>query len=537
MSARDLLLRRALLTRAASLGAAISVVGMGAGCGDDSSGEGGGGGGEEEVESPVFVHGVASGDPRGDSVILWTRATVEGGAPVDVEWVVATDPDLEDEVQRGVFTTSADRDFTVKVDVGGLSPATTYYYRFHVGEERSVRGRTRTAPVGATPRLRFAMVSCASYGHGYFHVYRAVAAQADLDAVIHLGDYIYEYGDGEYGDVRTYDPPHEIVTLEDYRRRYAHYRKDADLKEVHRQHPFIVVWDDHELANNAWSGGAENHDEATEGAWSERTAVAARVYAEWMPIREQDEATRIWRSFVYGDLVELVMLDTRLWGRSEQVVDNDDLTLEDEERTLLGDEQEAFLAERLTSSTATWKVVGQQVMMGVLPQFLNVDAWDGYPAARRRFFDLVEATGAGDVVVLTGDIHTSWAMDLPRDPDDPSYDPTTGAGSLAVEFVCPGVSSPGLGLAIGDALEIENPWMKLVDTSLRGFVILDVTPERVQAAYTLFDMIEVEEGVTSSMAGAMATYRDAPHVIDDGAAAEPREDAPALAPGPGLVVA
>jgi len=239
---------------------------------------------------------------------------------------------------------------------------------------------------------------------------------------------------------------------------------------------------------------------------------------------------KIWRAYAHGDLLDLILLDTRLWGRSEQAANGDDPAIEDDARTLLGDDQETWLAERLRTSTAKWRIIGQQVMMASLPQFLNVDQWDGYPAARARFFDAIEAEGVGDVVVLTGDIHSSWAMDLARDPESPDYDPATGAGSLAVEIVVPAVSSPGLGLDIGDGLEAENPWMKFVDTDRRGYVVLDVTPERVQAAYTLFEEIETEEVAPPFAAAAWATYAGAPHLVDDVTAAPPRDDAPALAP-------
>jgi len=375
--------------------------------------------------------------------------------------------------------------------------------------------------------LRIALASCSSYAHGYFHVYQAIAEQPDIDLVLHLGDYVYEYADGDYGLLRAYEPANEIVTLEDYRIRYAQYRRDAALKAAHRQHPFVTVWDDHEFANDAWTGGAENHDPATEGDWVTRRDAAAKAYSEWMPIRDQGDPLKIWRSFAYGDLADLILLDTRLWGRTQQALDKDDPDLAADDRTLLGLDQEQWLGEQLRSSSARWRIIGQQLMMGQLPQFLNVDQWDGYPAARTRFYDAVEAEGVGDVVVLTGDIHSSWAMDLTRDPEN-GYDPATGAGSLAVEFVVPAVSSPGLGIDIGDALEIENPWMKFVDTERRGFVILDITPERVQAAYTLFDDVEMEEGATATFAAAMATYAGAPHVVDDGTAAPPRDDAPAL---------
>lgn len=529
---------RRLVLQLGSASAAIPLLGVAA-CGDDTAGSGGGGegGAPPYVESPVFQHGIASGDPLADAVILWTRVTTEGGAPAEVSWVVATDAALKDVVASGTAEAGPERDFTVKVDATGLAPATTYFYRFSVGEERSNVGRTRTAPSGPTPRMRMAVASCASLAHGYFHAYRAIAEQADIDVVLHLGDYVYEYASFDspdpdantYGMVRAYEPQHEILTVADYRTRYAQYRRDADLKEAHRQHPFVTVWDDHESANNAFHDGAENHDEATEGAWADRRAAAAQVYSEWMPIRDQGDPLKIWRSYTYGDLVELVLLDTRLWGRTEQALSGDDPTLADEARTLLGDDQEAWLRERL-GAPAKWKLLAQQVMVGQLPQFLNVDQWDGYPVARTRLFDAIEAQGTGDVVVLTGDIHSSWAMDLTRDPEAGGYDPATGSGSLAVEFVVPAVTSPGLGFDIGDSLELDNPWMKFVDTDRRGFVVLDVTPERVQAAYTLFDEIETEEQPAIAITAAMATYAGAPYVVDDGTPAAPRDDAPDLAP-------
>ena len=257
------------------------------GCTDD--------GGEVHV---IFVHGVASGDPLPDALIIWTRVSTATG-PTEVLWEVSAD-DFATIAKSGSFTTDESRDYTVKVDVTGLTAGTAYRYRFTALGETSTVGRARTPPAGAMDAARFAVVSCSSYAHGYFHAYRAVAGE-ELDAVIHLGDYIYEYGDGEYGDVRTYQPPHEIISLADYRTRYGYYRKDPDLQAVHRQHPFIAVWDDHESANNAWAEGAENHTTGIEGSWADRKAAAARAYAEWMPIRENDGPQKIHRAHAERD--------------------------------------------------------------------------------------------------------------------------------------------------------------------------------------------------------------------------------------------
>ncbi|MET0594869.1 MAG: alkaline phosphatase D family protein [Polyangiaceae bacterium] len=481
---------------------------------------------DSETSRRVFQHAVASGDPLSDAIILWTRVTTDDTAPVKVKWQIARDVAFADIAQRGEFTTDRDRDYTVKVDVTGLSAGTTYYYRFIALGGSSPVGRTRTAPSGGVSRLRFAVVSCSSYAHGYFHAYRSIAKRLDLDAVLHLGDYIYEYATAAYGAARPYDPPHEIVSLADYRTRYAHYRKDPDLQAVHRQHPFIAVWDDHESANNAWMNGAENHTPLTEGSWEERRTVAAQAYAEWMPIRELEGPKKIYRALRYGNLAEIIMLDTRLWGRDEQVPQSDPRA-QDPYRQLLGQDQEAWLSDRLTKSTSQWKIIGQQVMMGQLPIFFNNDAWDGYPAARTRFLDTIKANQTNNVVVLTGDIHSSWAINLPMDPNDTTtYDRQTGVGSLAVEFVTPAVTSPGFPDALAETARqaaLATPHIKFADVSKRGYVVLDVTPERTQAAWYLYTAPE-QMTVNEAFAQAFATYDRENRLRQESA---PAPDAPA----------
>ena len=471
----------------------------------------------------LFTHGVASGDPLSDAVILWTRVSPDASAPVDVFYEVALDAAFTRRIAAGNFTTSDARDYTVKVDVSGLYPGLSYFYRFKALGVTSQVGRTRTAPVGGSRHLRFAMMSCSSLAHGYFHAYRRVAERADLDAVIHLGDYIYEYATGEYGTVRPYEPAHEIVSLADYRMRYAQNRRDADLAEVHRQHPFIAVWDDHETANDSYVGGAENH-QPEEGSFEARKAAAAQAYAEWMPYREQ-VGGKIYRAFSYGDLLELFMLDTRIEGRDAPL---DDIDSETPERRLLGDAQEAWLRERLTSSTARFKLVGQQVMfaqlgLGAAHTPLNLDQWDGYPSARARFLDMIEQDDIANVVILTGDIHSSWVMDVARDPYG-AYDPETGEGSLMVEFVTPGVTSPGLPAAsaevIVNAAKMDNPHIKYANFSERGYVVLDITQARVQADYYHLDGIALDSG-TETFVGGFVMNDGRPFVV------EAKEEAPA----------
>lgn len=489
---------------------------------------------DSELSKAVFQHGVASGDPLPDAVILWTRATPMKAGAVAVTWQIALDAGFSRIVGAGALLTDEERDYTVKVDAGGLDPGKTYYYRFIALGGSSPVGRTRTAPRGRAGRLRFAVASCSSYAHGLFHGYRHIAARLDLDAVIHLGDYIYEFGTGEYGSARHYEPAHEIVTLADYRARYAQYRRDRDLQAAHQQHPFITVWDDHELANNTWKGGAANHTWPAEGSWDVRRAVAQRVYAEWMPIREHPrDAGRIWRALRYGDLVDLFLLDTRSWGRDRQADPGDRAAIEAPARTILGRDQEAWLRAELVGSTAAWKVIGQQVLMGQVPQDLNTDAWDGYPAARQRFFELLDEERVRDVVVLSGDTHASWAIELAPAPLDPArYDAATGRGALAVEIAVPGITSPWLTEEQARTVEplfLTNPHVKYVDLWRRGYAVLDVTPERVQGAWFLYDAPERPE-VDEVFAAAFAVRRGESHLRREEAAAPAIDDPPEAAP-------
>lgn len=490
----------------------------------------------------LFAHGVASGDPLHEAVILWTRVTpAERSERVDVYWEIAPTPAFELRTATGWQTTDASRDFTIKVDAAGLEPGRTYYYRFRAQGRTSPIGRTRTAPSGPTERLRFGVASCANYAMGYFHGYRGLATRADLDAVLHLGDYIYEYaqsgpllrGPDEEMIDRSHQPPVELITLKDYRVRYAQYRSDPDLQEAHRQHPFIVIWDDHESANNAWSGGAGNHNPG-EGSWQLRKWAARRAYMEWMPVREQPDG-RLWRRFQFGDLVDLIMLDTRLWGRDKQLPQADPT---ETERSLLGADQERWLFDALEGSQAAWRVLGQQVVMAHLyagERGINVDQWDGYVGSRERLFEVLARADIEDLVVLTGDIHSSWANELPPDPTAPrGYDPETG-GAVGVEFVTPGITSSGLpgGIELPEfileRLLSLNPHVRYHDLSRRGFVVLDVDHERAQAAWYHLERVDVPD-VDAQLGATWHTERGAAHLISDETPDDPPPTPPELAP-------
>jgi alkaline phosphatase D len=346
---------------------------------------------DDDSDDFSFDHGVASGDPLTDSVVIWTRITPLDKQSVTVNWQVATDAEFVDLVNEDYCEVDAGRDFTIKVDVQGLEPDRIYYYRFMAGSIVSTVGRTKTLPNGNVDQVAFAVLSCSNYPAGYFNVYRELANTGGLDAVVHLGDYIYEYGRlDELGETayasedaaamgREVEPANELLSLSDYRKRYAQYRTDPDLQAVHARHPFIVVWDDHEIANDAYVTGAENHDETTEGSFSERKLAAIQAFFEWLPLRPltPDAEGRIYRSFEFGNLVNLMMLDTRIIGRDLQLdyanyidattseFDSESFTIDmgSSDRTLLGATQLAWLTDDMNQSTAIWQVLGQQVLM------------------------------------------------------------------------------------------------------------------------------------------------------------------------------
>ena len=345
---------------------------------------------EDEDPNFTFEHGVASGDPTESSVILWTRVSrtnfrdihddeqLSGIADANVSWRVATDESFTNVVNSGSTTVGSETDFTLKVDAQNLQSNTKYFYQFTVGPNSSVVGKTKTLPSGTVDQVKLAVVSCSNYASGYFNVYKEIAQMGDLDAIIHLGDYIYEYADSGYGSLRKLEPTHELINLADYRMRHALHKKDSNSQQMHASLPMIAVWDDHEVANDTWISGAENHDATTEGNFAARKASAIKAYFEWMPIRPVTPGVdgRIYRQFKFGDLVNLLMLDTRQAGRDQQLSYASFLTadgsfdaekfqteLASTTRTMLGAEQKTWLKESLSSSIETWQVLGSQVLM------------------------------------------------------------------------------------------------------------------------------------------------------------------------------
>ncbi|MEM9571074.1 MAG: alkaline phosphatase D family protein [Pseudomonadota bacterium] len=517
-----------------------------------------------------FIHGVASGDPLPDSVIIWTRVTPDAAfpnRPVPVSYGVFEDEAMEKPVKYDQGYALPERDYTVKVNVTGLQPDTEYYFRFVAklasGDIGSPLGRTKTTAPSGDAAVRFAVISCSNYPFGRFHVYRDIANADPLDAVIHLGDYIYEYGIDGYGGStgqaidRNHEPPLEIVSLDDYRTRHAQYKTDPDLQAAHAAAPWICTWDDHESTNNSYRSGAENHNpEAGEGNWTDRKQAAVQAYLEWMPVRDPEVGKpreALYRRYDFGDVASVICLETRLTGRSDEIswfteiggLEASDVPLaamgtmvrvQAPERTMLGAAQETWLDEQLKDSTAngkSWQVLANQIVMARVrpPNFeaslsdaqkaaqdnvfvqqlipfsqlglpWNLDAWDGFPAARDRLYTSAKEASAR-LVTLTGDTHTAWGNTL-RDADDELR---------GVEFGCTSVTSPGFGTYMKDVLDLgaqfaaANPEVDYHDPNGNGWTLVTLNASDVSAEYRKVTDV-TQEGFTSRVVANYATSRD-----------------------------
>lgn len=476
---------------------------------------------------PVFRHAVASFEPRETSVLLWTRLS---GATT-ASWTLARNPDMTDVVAGGEAETGPDLDFTATVDAGGLDPGTSYWYRFDAGGEASPVGRTRTLPAAPTDRFRIGLVSCARFSVAPLGVYRALA-EREVDLVIHLGDYIYE-DDGE-GGARSHRPPHTCVTLDDYRQRLAQYREDPDCQALHLRHPMSLILDDHDVADNCWTTGAKTHDPAEHGQWAERVAAATCARQEWVPSRLRDEKhpERTWRSFTVGDLAEVVLLDTRLSGRDQHAGDDASAPRDHPDRSLLGGDQREWLEQRLVENPTPWTLVASGVVVNeiVLPlpaaagmfqaalpngyaavdaMILHDDQWDGYPAERSRLVASMakRAESGGRSVILSGDIHSSWGFEGPRDVTNTP---------VAVELTIPAVSSKPMGRS-----RLPGAWRLLdasirrlqnavwVDVTRRGYGILDLTPDDATMSWWFVEATDADPAACARLGAAFVSRRAA----------------------------
>ena len=487
---------------------------------------------DKPTSNKYFHHGVASGDPDQNSVVIWTR--ISGiNKPVQVNWQLATDTNFNNVIKKGSLKTDARRDYTVKIVVDKLPSGEEFFYKFDVKDKSSVIGRTQTLPEGHIDKLVLALATCANYPFGYFNAYDAIAKDESIDVVVHLGDYIYEYGvDGFGGDVgkrinRNHLPSHEIITLDDYRQRHAQYKTDPGSLAMHARHPLIVMWDDHETANNPWMGGASNHQD-DEGNWQARRKASLQAYYEWLPVRDpahEIDRQNYWRHYKFGDLASLITLESRHSGRSEQISLDKNLpnihnkqqaqdfmrdTVGAQNRNMLSKDMEAFLSEELKESIDVgrgWRIIGNPSVMaktvspnlqdprldklrekltgkrkskidklallGELGLPEDLDMWDGYPAARERFYQIANKAGASDLLVVSGDSHSFWANEL--------YDNSNK--SMGVELGATGISSQrSIMEALGEDIMLrydelnsaQNKEIKWTDGRHRGFIRLEI---------------------------------------------------------------
>jgi len=442
-------------------------------------------------EKAPFYHGVASGDPTQEAVIIWTKLTLDSSVnAVEVHWEMSADPSFGSTVQSGQVTTDALRFHTVKVDVKGLQENTRYFYRFRYMDRWSDLGESKTLPANPDS-FDLAFVACSNYEFGYFHNYRFIANDSTVDLVLHLGDYIYEYAVGVYGDTayhRLHVPAGEVISLDDYRTRYSQYRLDPDLQLAHQKKPFVQIWDDHELANNAYVEGAQNHQE-DEGSWESRKRAIQKAYYEWMPVREQ-ASKQLYRSFRLGDLLELSVLDTRLAGRTKQVDSMSAPNYRDSNRTILGQVQKDWLKQQLKHDV-TWKIIGNQVPFGPLYFPMDekgdryMDGWDGYPTERTELVEFMRDTPIDNVVFLTGDFHRAVAFENDLDGTLDTED------NVSVEFVVTSITSSNddewrgkdTAILFKERYLDYNQHMKYINNEDHGYGVLRIAPEAVQADY------------------------------------------------------
>lgn len=514
-----------------------------------------------------FLHGVASGDPLTDSLILWTKVTpAQQVDSVQLLLEVSDSPDFSKVQHQQLCLARKEANYCCKVDLTGLQSGRSYYYRFSDSKTVSAIGHGKTLPSGSVSEVRFAVLSCSNYPAGYFHVYQQVAQQ-QLDAVLHLGDYIYEYEQGGYATERSAelgralaaDNQAEIVSLSDYRKRYALYRSDKDLQQAHASHSFICVWDDHEITNDAWTDGAENH-QPNEGDYQLRKLNALQAYYEWMPIRPlvAGQQQSLSRSFAFGDLVDLHMLDTRIEGRNQQLeyahytdkssgaFDSQrfiaDLT--NPKRTLLGQKQQQWLQAQLLRSKAQYQVLGQQVLMAKMmfpsellsafskpgPELVdkiaqltalkqrvvsgdtslsaedkkrietvvayNLDAWDGYPYEREVIYKTAQQQNK-KLVVLAGDTHNAWASSLHDQQGN----------KVGIELATPSVSSPGIETYLKqNTTQVEQlaavlptliDELEYCNLHQRGYLLVAFSKAQVDARWFFVDDITKKQYQTS----------------------------------------
>ena len=480
--------------------------------------------------SVSFDYGVASGDPTNTQVILWTKLSTEDVTAQPVFWEVSENTSFNKIIASGFSEAKPFDDYTIKVDakIPLEFNARKIYYRFKSNEIFSEIGTTSTLPVRNPDKFNIAFCSCSNYPAGYFNAYKEMANDKDVNLVLHLGDYLYEYSSKGYASSdakkmgRVVNPSNEIVSLDDYRQRYATYRSDKDLQLLHQSKPMIAVWDDHEITNDTWKGGAQNHNKG-EGLFEDRKDNAIKAYYEWMPIRENKEKDKIWRSFSIGNLINLVMLDTRFFGRDKQLEINsyiNDKTLDKERykqdllkpRDLLGKEQLGWVSKKINKKYK-WSIIGQQLLIG--PKYLpgifksdklnssrsylakqlageklptNTDQWDGYPAEREKLYKVISESQSN--VILAGDSHNAWFSNLYN--EDNKF--------MGIEVGAPAISSPSLGDSMGELTETvekafvdENENLLWMNGKNKGYVSMVVSDKHIDVSFKFISTVKSKE--------------------------------------------
>ena len=490
----------------------------------------------------LFNHGVASGDPLAERVILWTRVTPSKPGPVKVNLEISSDQNFTSIVFTKVLSTSSLVDYTIKYDFfikNIFKSGETFFYRFNASGSVSETGKTKTLAADVN-KIKMGVFSCSNFPAGFFNAYQAAAEANDLDLWLHLGDYLYEYPMGGYATTnaesigRVPSPKHEMITLSDYRMRHAQYKSDAGSRALHKNAPLVAVWDDHEFANDTWKRGAENHSmDGSEGDFFARRSAAIKAYHEWMPIREQENKRKIFREFKVGKFIQLLMLDTRQFQRDQQIQPQNYLTksgfnqasfysdLNATHRNLLGAEQLGWIKERVNSESFDWTILGQQVLMTKLkfpdltkmlkeediPEFLkpylkflglgipsNLDAWDGYPADRNKLYDVMKKANKS-FISLAGDTHNAWVSELTDAQGD----------KIGIELGTPSVSSPG----ITDAIKLDktkfateivkmNSELNWMDPEHRGYLVLNFSEDQMEARFNFISELQKVDSTIAS---------------------------------------
>ncbi len=449
------------------------------------------------IDLKPFYHGVSSGDPTQNEVILWTRITPSQIKEHEVKWKLSSDSLQNNILQLGTIKTDSLKDYTVKVLASNLKPNTYYWYSFEYEGNESIIGRTKTLSENTNDPINLIGISCNAYEGGYFNAFKVIGERKEkIDAVVHLGDYIYESFIPKY--IKKADrvplPKKELITLEDYRIRYAQYHLDSNLRLAHQMHPFINIWDDHEISNDSYKDGAGGHNPNKDGSYQERKSNAKQAFYEWLPIRD---GKKHYRSFNFGNTAELFMLDGRLEGRTKQEKPSDSLYNSDN-RAILGAKQMNWLIDGMAKSTSTWKIIGNPVLFSefnfspVLPDIdkREIDSWVGYPFERTKLISEIDNHAINNLIFLSGDTHSSWAIEIQNKVN-------LDKNPIAIEFGVPSISSENWDTSNPvdtviqwekEILELqENKHLKYVNLRNHGYTLLTLTKDFAKCTWYFID--------------------------------------------------